>query len=233
MCEVLSIMGGPIGLGGVLISSVTFQNGAHSFMLGMIMYLLLGLSMAQKMYIRDPRPLMMDSTIPMKDCNEMDFGNPSLHSFGITAMMFSSVYLYHRHYSATLKWDYKKSVITGLIAYNLALILVYFVAFSRVLKGVHSYNQIINGIMQGVFLTLLMIIFYEDLFMFYLDLKHTTFGQLLSSKVTMVFTAVLIAVLYTLLDALQNFQMPDQWRENLNKHCPQFEVPDPFVRSIS
>lgn len=182
-----AVFGGPIGLGGVVQLSCAIQNTAHGFILGLVCFMCLGWSMMLKMYIREPRPLFLDANIPITDCEEMDFGNPSIHSMGISAMMFCSVYLLHRHFSATQKWDYKTSVIRGVVGYNFALIVIYFIAFSRVLKGVHSYNQIISGIVQGSFLTLMVIIFYDDLFMFYLDLKYTSFWKLIRSPVSLVF----------------------------------------------
>ena len=81
---------------------------------------------------------MVDGDIKVEDCKHMEFGNPSSHVYGATFMWITCVYLFCRNYlyenriqGAGMK------VVHTLNATMLVLILL---AFSRVYKGVHSYN---------------------------------------------------------------------------------------------
>ena len=56
-----------------------------------------------KNFLREPRPMFIESGLMATDCGEMEFGNPSGHSLGMTTMVFSSVYLMHRHCTFTRK----------------------------------------------------------------------------------------------------------------------------------
>ena len=52
-----------------------------------------------------------------------------------------------------------------LLIMNGLFIVIYTIGFSRVFKGVHTYNQIISGLIQGLLISLLpSFIFYQDFF---------------------------------------------------------------------
>lgn len=75
---------------------------------------------------------------------------------------------------------------------NSLLCVVYFIGFSRVFKGVHSYNQIISGLIQGVLVSMLpSFILYQDLFKFYLTLKHRPLLSVLINRYTFIFVVLI------------------------------------------
>lgn len=91
---------------------------------------------------------MVDRDIPyIKDCRHMEFGNPSAHTLGCSLVTMSLVYTMHRHFTYRFKLSSQRtSNLILLFSANMALLLTYAVGFSRVFKGVHTYNQIISGL---------------------------------------------------------------------------------------
>ena len=85
---------------------------------------------------------MVDRDIPyVNDCKHMEFGNPSAHTLGCSLVLMSLVYTMHRHWSYRLQLTSQRTsqlMLLGLA--NLALLVTYAVGFSRVFKGVHTYN---------------------------------------------------------------------------------------------
>jgi len=168
--SLLSHMGDKVGLVLCLQFSFHFQNGAHSFITGTQMCLFVLISQTMKSILREPRPLMIDKDIWINDCKHMEFGNPSSHTFGASFMFISTTYLMLKHYIH--KYNYKATVLTILGPLNLIFVFVGLIGFSRVFKGVHSYNQVLSGFMQGAILSMLQcFVFYEDYFMFYLKIR--------------------------------------------------------------
>jgi hypothetical protein len=96
------------------------------------------ISQSMKSLLREPRPLMVDKDIWVTDCKHMEFGNPSSHTFGAAFMFISTGYLLIKHYLH--KFGIKPSVFHILLPLNLIFGLVTMIGFSRVYKGVHSYN---------------------------------------------------------------------------------------------
>jgi hypothetical protein len=143
--SLFSHMGDKVGLVLCLQLSFHFQNGAHSFITGTQMCLFVLISQTMKSILREPRPLMIDKDIWINDCKHMEFGNPSSHTFGASFMFISTTYLLLKHYIH--KCNYKATVLTILGPLNLIFIFVGLIGFSRVFKGVHSYNQVLSGFM--------------------------------------------------------------------------------------
>ena len=88
------------------------------------------------------------------------------------------------------------------------MVVIYAAALSRVLKGVHSYNQVFSGMVQGCLLTLLMIVFYEDLFLFYLNLRYMSLQRLIFSPVVGILSMLGAFAIFMYRDTSQNFVMP-------------------------
>jgi len=74
----------------------------------------------------------------VKDCKHLEFGNPSSHTFLSSALFVTTGYLFYRHY--THKWKLKQSLLQVLGFMNAAFAGIYLIGFSRVFKGVHTYN---------------------------------------------------------------------------------------------
>ena len=156
------------------------------------MTLFILISQSVKSVLREPRPLMIDKTIEVRDCKHMEFGNPSSHTFGSAFMFISTGYLMMKHYIH--KNNIKANVLTILAPLNVIFLLVSLIGFSRVFKGVHSYNQVLSGFMQGAILAMLQcFVFYEDYFMFYMRIRTMKTHQLIFNKFTIIY-GLLVAI---------------------------------------
>jgi hypothetical protein len=101
------------------------------------------ISQTVKSIIREPRPLMVAGAINVEDCKHMEFGNPSSHVYGATFMWITCVYLLCKDYIYKHRIQGAGHTVVKIIhcAFGVLLLL----AFSRVYKGVHSYNQVLSG----------------------------------------------------------------------------------------
>lgn len=52
-----------------------------------------------KSILREPRPLMVDEDIKIKDCKHLEFGNPSAHTFGSSYLFITTFVLVYRQFS--------------------------------------------------------------------------------------------------------------------------------------
>jgi len=140
-------------------------------------------------------------------------------------MYITTVYLFYRHY--TYKFKIKQSLVHLLFLINTLFIAIYFIGFSRVFKGVHSYNQIISGHIQGVLISLLpSFILYKDLFKFYLTLKHRPLVSVLINRYTFIFIVLIGLSFHIHWDTQTNFKVPQDWTSNILRLCPKLQVKD-------
>lgn len=138
---------------------------------------------------------MIDGDIQINDCKHMEFGNPSSHTFGASFMFITTTYLMIKHYCH--KYNYKTNVLLVLIPLNFIFLFVALIGFSRVFKGVHSYNQVLSGFMQGAILAMLQcFVFYEDYFIFYLRIRNMKTYQLFFNRFTGIFTIIVCVGIY-------------------------------------
>jgi len=102
------------------------------------------ISQTVKSILREPRPLMVDSEIKIKDCKHLEFGNPSSHTYGSSFMFMVTVYLLIKHYSVKFRLNTEENrfrkLMAILVGFNGVFFVIYIVGFSRVFKGVHTYN---------------------------------------------------------------------------------------------
>ena len=229
LTSLLSEFGDKGGLGIYLAVSSTFQNQAHAFMTALQICVIPAFSQTVKSILREPRPLMVDRDIPyINDCKHMEFGNPSAHTLGCSLVTMSLVYTMHRHYAYRLKIGNPKTnnlILLG--SANVALLLTYAVGFSRVFKGVHTYNQIISGLVQGSLLALIQIVLYEDIFKFFMNLKYMSFMEMLFNPLTSVLAVMFAFGYWVHLDTMNSYQLPDKFRENIVAHCGELGAIDP------
>jgi hypothetical protein len=106
-----------------------------------------------------------------------------------------------------------------MVGANLALLFIYAVGISRVIKGVHTYNQIVSGIVQGSLLALAQTLFYEELFTFYLDLRYMNFFELIFNEVTMVLNILAGIGCYVHYKTLNEYVLPEEYKTNIIRHC--------------
>lgn len=81
---------------------------------------------------------MVDPDIKVEDCKHMEFGNPSSHVYGATFMWITCVLLFCSNY--LYEHRIKNAGMTVVLIVNTCLVVLIMLAFSRVYKGVHSYN---------------------------------------------------------------------------------------------
>ena len=168
---------------------------------------------------------MISEKINVHGCSYIEFGNPSSHTFLSSAMYMTTIYLFYRHY--TYKYKVRQSLIHLLTIMNLLLVAIYFIGFSRVFKGVHSYNQIISGLIQGVLIAMLpSFILYQDLFQFYLTLKHRPLLSVLINRYTFIFIVLIGLSFHIHWDTQTNFQIPQLWIDNVQRLCPKVQLKD-------
>lgn len=142
--SLLSHLGDKAGLWACLTVSYHFQNQAHSFITGSQMCLFTFVCQTMKSILKEPRPMMLDGEINVKDCKHIEFGNPSAHTFGSSFMYITTVYLLYKHHRVQLGFKHRLPVLLALI--NITFLGIYVIGFSRVYKGVHTYNQVISGL---------------------------------------------------------------------------------------
>jgi membrane-associated phospholipid phosphatase len=87
---------------------------------------------------------MVSMDIQSKSCRHLEFGNPSSHTFGASAMFLTSVFLLVKHY--TVRYNIKNYMLPLMVLMNIAFLGVWIVGFSRVFLGAHTYNQVVSGI---------------------------------------------------------------------------------------
>jgi len=149
----ISHLGDKAGLWLCVQVSYHFQNQAHSFITGTQMCLFIFISQTVKSILREPRPLMIDSGINVKDCKHLEYGNPSSHTYGSSFLYITTVYLLAKHF--IIRYRLKNWFVPMMLLLNLTFFGIYVIGFSRVYKGVHTYNQVLSGLMQGTILALI------------------------------------------------------------------------------
>ena len=118
--------------------SFHFNNEGHAFIAGTNICMFVLFSQTCKSILREPRPLMVDPGIKIEDCKHMEFGNPSSHTYGATFCWLICVYLLIRHY--VYRYKIKNPGFYVVIALNVTALVIFIMGFSRVYKGVHTYN---------------------------------------------------------------------------------------------
>ena len=66
-------------------------------------------------------------------------------------------------------------------------------------------------------------ILYQDLFKFYLTLKHRPLLSILINRYTFIFVVLTGLSINIHWDTQANFKMPQLWTENIKKHCPNLK----------
>ena len=223
MMSLASELGDKYGIIGCIWLSIHFQNQGHAFIVGIMASVSLLVSQTLKSIIREPRPFVIDEQIDVKACTLIDFGNPSSHTFMSASMFITTIYLFYRHYS--FKNKRRQNLIQLLVMMNCLLVCLYIIGFSRVFKGYHTYNQIISGLIQGALLALIpSFILYQDLFKFFLTLKHRPLVSVLINRYTFVFF-VFYGLAYQIhLDTKENFKVPEKWITTIQKRCPNIDL---------
>ena len=136
----------------IVVTSLHLINW-HSDRLEMVSFLIASLlnvflMCILKLIYSEPRPYMSNPLIRLSECS-VEYGNPSGHSLICAFYFFTIIWLYDQNIAIILengRLNYRR---LGLIIITILSILL--VAFSRVYLGVHSLNQVVLGIIYGIF----------------------------------------------------------------------------------
>ena len=140
-----------LGVGGIvgctLLGSYLFGSRERTFYYITFFSLIMWLMSLVKMLYHSPRPYMVDDDVQVFGCST-EFGHPSGHS--LNSMTFS----------LALLLDFLQSVpepsgCSKAAAYIGAIVTPLLVGFSRLYNGVHTLDQIIYGLLLGLWLALL------------------------------------------------------------------------------
>ena len=134
----VSHLGDKAGVFLTSIISFQFQNGAHAFITSSQICIFVLISQTMKSIIREPRPMMIDSEINVTDCKHLEFGNPSSHTYGASFTFPTLVFLFIQHWEA--RYSRRCPTIWRRSAYMFVFGLLLLIGFSRVFKGVHTWN---------------------------------------------------------------------------------------------
>jgi hypothetical protein len=118
------------------------------FVLNYSSTLAITLNCMQKLYFEEPRPYFLDDNLDAAaTCSkDMEYGQPSGHLMCNAAGYLLLVYMLSQDYIGCSK-------LTG---YSLITVLISFLFFNRLYLGVHSYDQLICGLLQGISIFLIM-----------------------------------------------------------------------------
>jgi hypothetical protein len=135
---------------------------------------------------------MVDADIKIKDCKHLEFGNPSAHTFAPSYLLITTFFLTYRQYS--VKYGIKLSPITLGVCLNLIFTLIYLIGFSRVAKGVHTYNQVLSGLVLGTLMSITQsFILYKPFFKFYMSIRNACPKDLIFNKFTISFAFLFLS----------------------------------------
>ena len=149
--------------------------GAQGF--AMIMFSLL------KQVIKAPRPFFIDTDIAVDSCKYAEFGSPSGHSFAAGVIYTNLTVLLLKYYKCSRR--------TGLLCYALITVpTLAFLGFSRIYEGMHSVDQVVSGISQGVLSGYL---FSEVLYTYLIELQEqASYRPLFKTLIGNFFSVVLM-----------------------------------------
>ena len=129
---------------------------------------------------------MVDADIKIKDCKHLEFGNPSAHTFASSYLFITTFFLTYRQFY--VKYGIKLSPITLGFCLNLIFSLIYLIGFSRVAKGVHTYNQVLSGLVLGTLMSIIQSFnLYKPFFKFYMSIRSLSARDLIINKFTISF----------------------------------------------
>jgi hypothetical protein len=218
LMTLLSQLGDKFGLFGAMSISHHFNNEGNSFISSTQLCVFVLISQTVKSIIREPRPLMVDGAINVEDCKHMEFGNPSSHVYGATFMWITCVYLLCKDY--IYKHRIQGAGPTVLKIIHVVFVVLFIVAFSRVYKGVHSYNQVLSGFIQGLLATAIQIlVLYYSTYRFFHSIKDRSLIRLIFNRFTIGYAFLFYIGLQVHFDTEANFKVPQEWIENVKKNC--------------
>ena len=173
------------------------------FRAGMMLILSGGLNTALKMFFHTPRPFWVDGSVKALT-SETSFGLPSGHSQNSAAI-----------------WGMVAHTTRQRVAMIIAVIVVFFIGFSRIYLGVHFLHDVLTGWLAGILLVILYLSV-EKPVANYLKTKALGF-QLLA--------AMLFSLFFVLLGKLgssigNQWSLPGEWISNAL--AAEVEAPDPF-----
>eukprot|EP00357_Protocruzia_adherens_P017540 CAMPEP_0115014980 /NCGR_PEP_ID=MMETSP0216-20121206/26449_1 /TAXON_ID=223996 /ORGANISM="Protocruzia adherens, Strain Boccale" /LENGTH=429 /DNA_ID=CAMNT_0002384919 /DNA_START=61 /DNA_END=1351 /DNA_ORIENTATION=+ len=171
-----------------------------------------------KMVYRRPRPFQADSSIEPLDSCTFSMGMPSGHSSGSVAILLYTPFLLIFHFSRPLgeaTIQQRRRIFIALGGFSC---LAFLVAFSRLFLGMHSWNQILLGLLMATFVLTLWhsIGGYEMAMNEYLNPTVMNVKKLLQCEAFFFTFIVLACITYPF---LESWDPPSEWIQNMLVHC--------------
>lgn len=171
-----------------------------------------------KSILKEPRPMMVDQKIFIDDCKHIEFGNPSSHTYGGTFMFVTTALYFIQHFS--VRYNVRSNLMMKAGAVTFFIACNFLLGFSRVFKGVHTYNQVVSGFVQGLLLAAIqMNVFYEFHFYFFASIKRRSAFQLIFNRYTISFGLLLLGAIMVHLNTNSTFATPEVWKNNIIRNC--------------
>ena len=168
-----------------------------------------------KLLYGDPRPFWVN-TILFQDKCESSYGNPSGHS--LMSFYFYTSLSYYICMLDTIKKNYTYNI----AVYSIGIIIASLTAFSRLVLGVHSIDQVLYGSLLGLWLFVIFAYVFKMYDMplsyylrFYKDQKY--------SNIFIIFLILLLiiaVILHNLIDIESDFK---KYNLVMEKRCPNLE----------
>jgi membrane-associated phospholipid phosphatase len=210
--KIVSLLGGYVFIGLGLCFVFCYYPLNKSIILSVCLIFVVYLHDMMKLLYGDPRPFWVNTILFTDNC-EISYGNPSGHSlvgfFFYTSLSYYICMLDNIKYNST----YKTGVyFTGIIISSLT-------AFSRLVLGVHSIDQVVYGSALGIWLFFIFMYVFKIYDMplsyylkFYKDKKY-------SNVFMIILTLLLIisVILYNLIDIESDFK---KYNLVMEKRCP-------------
>eukprot|EP00347_Sterkiella_histriomuscorum_P011264 403373119 len=171
-----------------------------------------GLVCQLKSVYNEARPFFVVDNLHPKKCS-LEHGDPSAHTMVFVTMHSTLVFLLSKQYEIhgskkKLMWIVYK-IFCGVLG------------FSRIYAGVHSYNQVLSGMIWGYSLHYLIChIYYDDIIAFIQNTrKRTLFENFWNPYIKLFLIFEVIAVILYFYGITYR-PTPQSWLDNMWKNCP-------------
>jgi len=205
-----------------------------------------------KMVYHDPRPYWIDSKIIAKECY-LEYGNPSGHSLMATFIIgtlwyeiylllhkkkvddkkncqeYENVFLEKEHVNESHD-DHKKSRIFGFFISVVFIVILFLICFGRIYLGMHSYDQVLLGIVYGLYFLLLYYLIFKRfctaaiIFILKRSMKarkkHNTCSFAIIFKISLIYIIFLsIPLSFLEIYQKQSNDVHPLWKKNIENSC--------------
>ena len=128
---------------------------------------------------------------------------------------------------AMLFLRYKKATkVQRMLTYNfLVLPALLYTGFSRIYDGMHSFDQVLSGLLQGIIIAYLFVEVLDDYLikLYKRAVNMSVFEILFSNRLAMIVWAGCFSFIILYDKMRPTYKMPDEWMNNLKGKCPELD----------